>query len=353
MFYISDNKILKFFFKIYFIYYSLNIILSIFSSQSYFQYKYIFISFIPQIIFVLFFLFGFLFENIKKILKIYSLILFPIGFFLIFLNFYEIKSFYPRLFLPLSYLLLFFPYFNRINKTCFIIFSLIILFVDTSHRTGILSIVFSSFLIILYYLNIKNTKFYLFSFYNFIFAPLFFIMLYFIFRIDIFEYASNFFLINSNIQSNIFSNTRTFLYYEVFNQLYSNNWFLFGGGAHASYISDFFSKNLLPSARLIYEEGRFSSEIGFLNLVLKSGVIGFLIYSFIFFYSSFIGIVDSKNILSKIISLKVIFSWFLLFIEIPGGVNLNYYFIYIFIGLILSKKLRYLSDFEIREIFKF
>jgi len=350
---INENIVLKNFIKLYFLYFSINIIFSFFFAQTYFQYKYIFISFIPQIVFVLFFSFGFMYENVKKIFRIYSIFFFPIGILLIFFNFYEIKGFYPRLFVPISFLLLFFPYFNKINKIFFIIFSFIILFIDTSHRTGTFSILFSIILILTYYFNIRSTKFYLFSFYNIIFIPLFFFILFFVFKIDIFEFISNSFVNNTDNQSDIFANTRSFLYINIFNELSNNNWFLFGGGAQASYTSEFFSKSLSSYGLLIYQEGRFASEIGFLNIILKSGIIGFFLYSFIFFYSSYIGITNSKNTFCKILSLKIIFFWFLLFIEIPGGVNLNSYFIYVFIGLVLSKKLRSLSDFEIREVFKF
>ena len=105
------------------------------------------------------------------------------------------------------------------------------------------------------------------------------------------------------------ANTRSFIYIDVFNQLSNNNWFLFGGGAHASYTSDFFSRSLSTYGQLIYEEGSLSSEVGFLNIILKSGIIGFFLYSF-YFYSSYIGITNSKNTICKILSLKIIFFGF-------------------------------------------
>ena len=66
---INENIVLKNFIKLYFLYFSINIIFSFFFAQTYFQYKYIFISFIPQIVFVLFFSFGFMYENVKKYLE--------------------------------------------------------------------------------------------------------------------------------------------------------------------------------------------------------------------------------------------------------------------------------------------
>ena len=72
---------------------------------------------------------------------------------------------------------------------------------------------------------------------------------------------------NSYSQLNPYADTRTFLYYEVFQDLQANQAFIFGKGMNAGYASDSFQ----TFSRQVV-------EVGFLQMLLKTGIIGCLLY---------------------------------------------------------------------------
>jgi hypothetical protein len=142
----------------------------------------------------------------------------------------------------------------------------------------------------------------------------------------------------------LFANTRSFLYLEVLGSL--DNFFniIFGSGASASFESDTFRFN-----QFIFEEGRYSTEVGFLNIILKSGIFGFFLLSLLIFQPIFFTLNNSKNTLSKLLSLKLATYWLVLFIEQPQFIGLGYFFIFFNIGILLSSKFINLDDNEIKS----
>ena len=84
--------------------------------------------------------------------------------------------------------------------------------------------------------------------------------------------------------------------------------FLFGEGGCGKYYTKAF-KNALFGAN------RYASEVGALNTLLYSGIIGLLLYWIIFFYASYKAINDSDNILSRMLGLFII--WHIIFYQVP------------------------------------
>ena len=70
---------------------------------------------------------------------------------------------------------------------------------------------------------------------------------------------------NGYSQLNPYADTRTFLYYEVFQDLKLNQAFIFGKGMNAGYASDAFQT---LSRQVV--------EVGFLQILLKTGIVGFI-----------------------------------------------------------------------------
>lgn len=65
--------------------------------------------------------------------------------------------------------------------------------------------------------------------------------------------------------------------------------------------------NIIPKLlKRSFGANRYASEVGALNTLLYSGIIGLLLYWIIFFYASYKAINDSDNILSRMLGLFII-----------------------------------------------
>jgi hypothetical protein len=141
-------------------------------------------------------------------------------------------------------------------------------------------------------------------------------------------------------EENLITDTRTFLYYEVFTSMNDHNSFIWGEGAAGKYTSNFFNGI-----------DRYGAEVGFLNILLYSGIIGVTIYFVVLVTACFYGIYRSRNTLSKLLSIFIAFRWVLLFAEDITQYDMNFYFMWIIIGLCLSKQFRQMTDRDIKQYF--
>lgn len=205
--------------------------------------------------------------------------------------------------------------FNFFKKTIFI-FLIIFLF--------ILSIVVESRTMFLRLLILSTLTFLLFAFNNklFKFGILFscFIPLIFIIScLNLDDYKVDF-----NLNNSIFFNymsidlkdggdkmtdTRSFLYLEVINDLTDSDNLLIGKGPGGSYYSSYFDTTGDDAP------DRYTVEVGFLALLLKFGLLGTFIYMFILVYAIYRSVIKSNIKFVNIIGV-VLFTYFiLLFVE--------------------------------------
>jgi hypothetical protein len=146
--------------------------------------------------------------------------------------------------------------------------------------------------------------------------------------------------------SHINSDTRTFLYREVFNSMLNRHTsFLIGEGGGAGYETEAFQDTVVT------QSGRTGSEVGFLNLLLYSGVIGVLIYVAMLYFAAYFAINRSNNTLCKMIGVWLSAHWVMFFIEDIPKLDMNFYFIWFAIGLCLSHRFRSMTDARLREFF--
>jgi hypothetical protein len=122
----------------------------------------------------------------------------------------------------------------------------------------------------------------------------------------------------------------------VFKTLNEQNDWLFGQGAVGKYKTHLESKT-------IHGE-RFGSEVGFLNILLYSGFVGVILYALLLFIVSRNAIFYSNNWLSKMLGLVIISRWVLFFLEEFTQLDLNFYFLWLIIGLVSTKQFREISD---------
>ena len=144
------------------------------------------------------------------------------------------------------------------------------------------------------------------------------------------------------------SDTRTFLYVEELQSAINNNYIILGHSIARGYDSMSFG-NSIDSAMGIKRGERQSCETSILNIFNYFGIVGVVIYFIIFFRASFIAIFCSRNIFIPVIGVYVAFRWLFAWIEDFSYFDLNYMFLWIFIGMCYSPIFRNMSNQEIKE----
>ncbi len=152
---------------------------------------------------------------------------------------------------------------------------------------------------------------------------------------------------NSNLDRKLFADTRTFLYMELLDDLVKTDSYLFGKGALGRYHSDYFSKYRGLDGD---SDDRVNVEVGVLQYLLKGGAFHLVLFLLIFY--SGISYSSSKGNSLYLKSLGLLLVSFLLisFIENIPSYSLKGSFIWIFLGISLSKNYVKLSDKDIKYL---
>jgi len=137
-----------------------------------------------------------------------------------------------------------------------------------------------------------------------------------------------------------YADTRTFLYYEVFQDLRFNKAFLFGKGMNAGYLSEAFQTYSRPVV-----------EVSFLQIILKTGIVGFLLYISIFISAIFKAVGKANNLFIKSLGLLLVGYVIMVFIENQIAYNLLNVVIWLVVGMCHSDELRAMDDKTIRSLF--
>jgi hypothetical protein len=287
---------------------------------------------------VLFFVIG---NNIKYFFTINNLLYYYLLFSSIFTVFY-LKYFELQLFilLPVFYVILTIPLQKPGRKFLIVLISILIVLVSLTNRAGILRILISYCLVVYYYLmlNVRISK-KLVNLLVFIVLMIPIIAIYLgINGFSVFQLLAGD-DIGGYSQMNPYADTRTFLFYEVFQDLKINNAFLFGKGLNAGYISEVFATYSRPIV-----------EVGFLQLVLKTGLFGFLLYSAVIFSAIYKALSLSRNHFMKSLGLLLVSYYILFFIENIIAYNLLNVVIWMVVGMCHSKALLSLNNFEIKKL---
>jgi hypothetical protein len=285
----------------------------------------------------------------KLVFKFVLKVLFPLGFLIIPLALKANEKLYSRLMIPISLFILFIPYLKLKFRILIIIVALTSILIAIGFRSNIIKVAFSVILLLIYYFH----AYIRISWLRFVHLSLFAIPI-ILFALAITN-KFNLFYEMSNKEGftttdiygkevNFMSDTRTFLYTEVFSSLNkSQNW-LIGKSAVGSYQSDFF-----------YNDGgamegkRYGCEVGLLNILLRNGLIGVLVFSLLIFKVSSFAIYNSSNTLAKMLGLFIVFRWSYSFVEEYTQYDLNFYFFWLVIGLISSPLFRAMSDNQIKR----
>jgi hypothetical protein len=292
------------------------------------------------------------FVNIKLIYK-YFLILLKIGIFLFFIFLFfeefsisevQIKTLICFL-LPTIFLITVLPFLSKKSIIVTFVSIILLLFISYLYRSRTMMIRVP--LLLMFLITVGFYRFIYFkSILRYSFLILF-IPLYLLY--NSYESGKSFFEIDlGNVTSDkeLSIDSRTFLYQEVYFDLFSNEQILVGKGANGAYYSEYFD--------ITGEENknRLTVEVGILALFLKGGLISVIMNLVLLFISIYLSFFESKNSYVVGVGFVILVHVILLFVENLVGFNVYNLLIWFFIGICLSKEIRAMNNIEIREIIK-
>lgn len=282
-------------------------------------------------------------NKVIPIMRLFHFI-FPLYFLFTVLLLFPINtSLIVYLWTPIYFLILCFPYMKRKQKLLLLSFIAMLVFADFSARSNIirvfiaLSIALSWQFISLHSRLISMIQRILFL------LPFVFLTLGVTHVFNIFDTQS---YIKEDIEvtntaigtsENALSDTRTGIYKELLTSMNKHKSFLLGEGGCGKYESTLFANKFIGAYRYV-------SEVGVLNTLLYSGIIGVILYGFIFYKASRLAICKSNNVLAKLIGLFIIFRWDYFFVEEFTNFNTNFFGLWLMIGMGLSPTFRAMTD---------
>jgi hypothetical protein len=254
-------------------------------------------------------------------------------------------------FMPLTLLALFFFNLNTKYKIYIIVVFVWILMMGTESRSSILRFTGALSISMIYLVKKYKIR-------NALYKSLHFSMLslplvlfglaitnvFNVFNMD--EYLShNYVLRNENgSEFNPTVDTRTFLYEEEIRSALSNKYLWHGRSLARGYNSIVFTE--VDEITKTSRGERYKCEVSILNVFNYLGIIGVVLYFFIFIQASYLAIYKSNNDYVKILALYVSFRWIIAWIEDFNNMDLNYLFLWIMIGMCFSSAYRKMTNIE-------
>ena len=265
--------------------------------------------------------------------------------------------------MPISILLLFFPVLNTKTKIILGLFTFYIFIADVTAKSNIIKfLVPFSISFLIYFKDFINKKILNFFRFSFLLLPLILVFLgiigiFNVFKLDeyIGEQSIKTDVNGEKGEQNLLQDTRTFLYQEVIESAIKNNYVFFGrtpARGNDSFSFGDYNKETLKTGKA----ERFSNEVSILNIFTWLGMVGVILYFFIFLRSSYLAINESNNFFIKLIGLYISFRWAYGFVEDFSNFDLSNIFLWILIGMCFSKTFRKINNVQminwIRGIFE-
>jgi hypothetical protein len=295
---------------------------------------------------------GIHYELFLKVFRFICFVVLPIGFLLIPYSLANDAQLMSRFVAPVMLLLLFSFYVSMRWRLFFLIVALVSVGIDISYRTNSIRFLASAGLLGLVAFRVKWP----FRIWPLVVGMLFSVPLILLalgisdefnfFRDNVFNYEieSRKDIIVTVVELN--QDTRTFLYTEVFNSmLRRDSSFLIGEGGAAGYDTHWFQDVVFN------DQGRYVSEVGFLNILLHQGAIGVILYAMMLLISCVTAMRYSNNDLCKMLGIFLMVRWLLLFVEDIPLFDVNNYINWVVMGLCLSTKFRALTDEQLKVQF--
>ncbi|WP_296622945.1 hypothetical protein [Marivirga sp.] len=147
------------------------------------------------------------------------------------------------------------------------------------------------------------------------------------------------------VEEDLKMDTRTFLYVEVLQSAKKHNYWLIGRSPARGNETVAFAG---WAERITGRPERLKNEVGILNVFTWTGVVGIVLFLFVFFKGSFYAVYHSNNIYSKLIGLFVAFHWAYSWAENYQGFDMNNFVLWLMIGMCFSSSFRKMNDTQVK-----
>ena len=280
---------------------------------------------------------------VKYYLKAFVMVLIPTAF-ISYLNWNGFLGFdIPHIIAPFALFFLLTPFFtNKLIKYSVIVIYLAAVISDVSVRSCLLTGVICSCVLILY----KFTSASLFSKianslrYFFLITPLFLLALALFADFNVFAEMESTdvssFETGSGRKSDsrsLNTDSRTGVYLDVLYSLENVRDVVFGKGE-------------VINLETTWIDVRHSVEAGILNIFLKYGLVGCIVFFLIFWHSTKQGVYNTNNTLTQLVAIYLSYKFFYMFIE-DANINISTLIAY---GICMNSRIRNLTDSEIKII---
>lgn len=153
------------------------------------------------------------------------------------------------------------------------------------------------------------------------------------------------------VESDLSTDTRTFIYEEVITSAINHNYVLWGRtparGNDSAWFGSFSAEELKTGK---YE--RHSNELCHTNVFTWLGLIGVILYSLIYLRSSYLAVYKSNNFYIKILGCFIAFRWAYGWIEDMNRFDIMNLSLWMIIAMGLSSQFRQMNDMEFKIWFK-
>lgn len=287
---------------------------------------------------------------LRSLLSFYVKYALPLFLILIFLVQTDAYGFYL---MPVSFLLLFLPALSVRKRVLLLIFTAIVLTADLGARSNVIKFSIPLLLLIIYFKReIITPKVLEFARLTLIIAPLVFFTLAVTGVFNIFnmsEYLGEHTVTGTDtegkrVEQNIATDTRSFIYVEVLESAMKNNYWVFGRTPARGNDSEAFGD---VEAVLTGRYERSGNEVGIANVFTWLGVIGVIFYLFVFYRASYLAVNRSNNIYAKMLGIYIAFRWLYSWVEDVNNFSLNYFMLWIMIGMCFSYSFRVMTNYEV------
>jgi hypothetical protein len=254
--------------------------------------------------------------------------------------------------MPVGFILLFFPILPFKWKVIVLILTLFIIFRAPDARSNVIK--FSASLLfglLFYFRSVIPSNIFKLSRLLLLILPLALFIIavwgdFNIFKIkDYLKTDKN--IIVGDQQNDIGADTRTGIYKEVISSAVKYKYVWFGRtparGNESVRYGDYLS-SVLNTEKM----ERFSNEVSVLNIFTWTGIVGVALYFLVFYSASYLAIFKSNNIFIKIIGLNIAFRWAYAWVEDFSNFDLNNLFLWLMIGMCVSKTFRIMTNSEIK-----
>ena len=147
-------------------------------------------------------------------------------------------------------------------------------------------------------------------------------------------------------EDDLSTDTRSFLYIELYQDLLENDRLLIGKGATGKYYSDYFSRAEGDASM------RINMEVGILGVVMKGGIIAAFLHLAVLFLAIFYAFFRSRNSFVVGAGFILFVHTLLLFLENVIRYSSYNFLIWFFVGICLSKQMRRLSNSDLKNLLR-